>query len=306
MRTTISALFDISYGLKAYHNKEWLEADSGTTALISSKGEDNGVYGFFDIEPHYKAPFITVPSTGTVGQAFVQTIDAAVDDNCLVLLPKETLSLEVLYQVSYQIRKNKWKYKYGRQITPLRLGRQEIIINQTEKNWLSFQKSISQDLHPIRHQASKPDIKIYKLVDFFRVTRGTGSYLEKLGPGVTPVISTQVANSGVCGFYDIEPTFKAPAITIGRIMCNPSIQLQDFATVPDDMFVLVPKKDYDLSFLYYISSIIKKEGWRFNYSRKATKAKLELLDIPLPVDKTGKVYFDYIEQLIKVPGLIAR
>ena len=79
MFTTIGKLFDIEYGQKDYHNKEWLEGTEGANILISSKGDDNGIFGFFDIKDYYHAPVITVPSTGTVGQAFVQEKDCSVD-----------------------------------------------------------------------------------------------------------------------------------------------------------------------------------------------------------------------------------
>src|SRR3989338_2785038 len=105
----IKDLFNVKYGQKEYHDKEWLEGEEGKNILISSKGDDRGVYGFFNIENKFKAPFISAPSTGTIGQAFVQIIDCSVDDNCLVLLPKEKMTVEELNQIAFQIRQNKWR-----------------------------------------------------------------------------------------------------------------------------------------------------------------------------------------------------
>src|SRR3989344_8153668 len=127
MMTTIEKLFDIVYVQREYHNKEWLEGTEGENILISSKGEDNGVYGFYEITDKFKAPFITVQGYGTIGQAFVQERDCSVDDHLLVLIPKVKLTLEQLYQIAYQIRLTKWKYRYGRGITPDRLNKQEVI-----------------------------------------------------------------------------------------------------------------------------------------------------------------------------------
>lgn len=138
MKTTIGELFDVSYGQKEYHNKSLLEGEEGENMIISSKGEDNGVYGFYNVSNGYKAPFITVPSTGTIGQAFVQLTDCSVDDNCLVLTPKKKLSTEHLFQVAYQIRLTKWKYKYGRQITPGRLQDQKIILDELNINYNQY------------------------------------------------------------------------------------------------------------------------------------------------------------------------
>jgi hypothetical protein len=88
---------------------------------LSSQGVDNGCYGFFKTPIHYKAPIISVPRTGSIGEAFVQTNDCSVDDNCLVLIPKQIMSLDYLFYICVMIRKTKWRYMYGRQITPTRL-----------------------------------------------------------------------------------------------------------------------------------------------------------------------------------------
>src|SRR3990167_8667197 len=144
MIITIGQLFKIEYGQKEYHNKEWLEGTEGKNILISSRGDDSGVFGFFDIANYYKAPVITVPSTGTVGQAFVQNNDCSVDDNCLVLIPQKKLLQEELFQIAFQIRLNKWKYRYGRQITPERLATQEVSLIDSKIDY----SNLSQKLLP--------------------------------------------------------------------------------------------------------------------------------------------------------------
>ncbi len=137
--TTIGKLFDIEYGQKEYHNKEWLEGNEGNNILISSKGDDNGVYGFFDIKPKYTKTIITVPGYGTIGQAFVQEYPCAVEDHLLILIPKQKLKIEQLFQIAYQIRLDKWKYKYGRGITPKRLASQKIKLIES---WIDYKKFV--------------------------------------------------------------------------------------------------------------------------------------------------------------------
>lgn len=295
MTPTIGDLFDIVYGQREYHNKEWLDGNDGNNILISSKGEDNGIYGFYDIEAKFKAPFITVQGYGTIGHAFVQERDCSVDDHMLILLPKKKLTNDELYQVAFQIRLTKWRYRYGRGITPDRLKTQAIILNSTSSISSRMEKELMPKPIEKRSLPVPEEIKVFKLKDLFEVQKGEGSYLEKMEEGDVPVVSTTVSNTGVVGFYDIEPVFKAGTITIGRIMCNPSIQLRDYSTVPDDMFVLKPLTSVDETFLIYIAAVIKKEGWRFNYSRKVTKKKLEQLDIPVPM-KGSEIDCDYIRQ----------
>ena len=113
-------IFTITYGQREYHSKENLKP--GTTMVISSQASDNGCYGFFDVPIKYSAPFITVPSTGSVGEAMVQEFDCCVDDNCLVLMPKKNMSLSRLYCMAAIIRLSKWRFGYGgRKVTPARI-----------------------------------------------------------------------------------------------------------------------------------------------------------------------------------------
>jgi len=296
MITTIEELFTIVYGQREYHNKEWLEETNGGNLLISSKGTDNGAYGFYDISNKFHAPFITVQGYGTIGHAFVQEFDCSVDDHMLILMPKKKMRLDELYQVAHQIRLTKWKYKYGRGITPDRLNDQRIILCDFKRDWNKYEKSLTPK-KPTKIKLKRPTkIKIMKLRDLFIVEKGKGSYLEKLSEGNVPVVSTQDSENGICGYYDIEPTFKKGSITVGRIMCNPHVQIYDFATVPDDMYVLIPKNKLPFDFLFYVSSIIRNQNWRFNYSRKVTEGKLEDIDIPLPI-KGEEFDFDYIKSV---------
>ena len=297
MKTTIGKLFYVDYGQKEYENKELLDGEEGINMIISSKGQDNGVYGFYNIKNGYNAPIISVPRTGTIGQAFVQLLNCSIDNNCLVLRPKQKLSVEQLFQVAYQIRLTKWKYKYGRQITPTRLREEEIILEDVNIKYEELQKKLLPKESKRRNIKPLGKLKIFKLKKLFKVVKGKGSYLEHLDTGKTPVVSTQAQDCGVVGFYEIEPSFKRNQITVGRIMCNSNIQLYPFSTVPDDMFVLKPLTNVDKEFLFYVSAIIKKENWRFNYYRKATKKKFEEMNIPLPM-KNEEIDYGYIKEIV--------
>lgn len=119
----LSDIFDISYGQREIHSKEHLQP--GGTLVISSQGSDNGCYGFYEINVKYTKPVISVPNTGSIGMAFVQEYPCCIDDNCLVLFPKDNIeiSIEEMYFVAALIRLESWRYRYGRQITDKRLGK---------------------------------------------------------------------------------------------------------------------------------------------------------------------------------------
>ena len=117
---TVGAYFDIYYGQKALHNKERLLP--GNTLVISSSGMNNGCYGFFDFEQILAAPFVTVPSTGSIAIAHVQELACGVTDDCLVLLPKPDVPHAVLYIAGAVVRNEAWRFSYGRKATPDRIA----------------------------------------------------------------------------------------------------------------------------------------------------------------------------------------
>ena len=116
----ISAYFDIYYGQKSLHNKDGLT--DGKSLVISSSGIDNGCYGFYDFSDLIQPPFVTVPSTGSIGRAHVQKWPCGVTDDCLVLLPKPGVARELLYVAAAVIRQERWRFNYGRKITPDRIA----------------------------------------------------------------------------------------------------------------------------------------------------------------------------------------
>lgn len=117
---TLGGHFDIYYGQKALHSKEALEP--GDSLVISSSGMDNGCYGFFDFNDVLAAPFVTVPSTGSIGEASVQEYPCGVTDDCLLLIPRPGTPHEALYLAAATLRCERWRFDYGRKMTPDRIA----------------------------------------------------------------------------------------------------------------------------------------------------------------------------------------
>jgi hypothetical protein len=93
----------------------------GPSLVISSSGFDNGCYGFFDYDDVIEPPFVTVPSTGSIGRAHVQKWPCGVTDDCLILVPKKGTPPELLYVAAAVVRQERWRFNYGRKITPDRI-----------------------------------------------------------------------------------------------------------------------------------------------------------------------------------------
>lgn len=299
MITTIGQLFKIEYGQKEYHNKEWLEGNEGKNILISSKGDDNGVYGFFDIKNNYASSIITVPSTGTVGQAFIQEKNCSVDDNCLVLIPLRKLSNEKLFQVAFQIRINKWKYRYGRQITPERLASQKVKLIKSKINYNDF----SQKLLPKKNDKIKVEentnIKLVRVSDLCDITKKTALPQNAMDRDGTPYVTTTSKNNGVSNFVNEKSNAKAKCLTVAL---NGSVgetffQFDDFITSGDNA-ILTLKKGYNPYLLFYVGTMVRSQRWRYNYYRKLSLTKLKKMTIPIPY-KSGGIDLEYIEKIVK-------
>ena len=119
-KNKLSEMFDIRYGEREIHSK--LHLEKGNNLIISSKGTNNGCYGFYDKENHFKKTVISLPNTGSINQAYVQEFDCSIDDNCLVLVPKDNFKylIEELYFIVACLRSETWRFQYGRQVTDRR------------------------------------------------------------------------------------------------------------------------------------------------------------------------------------------
>ncbi len=117
---TIGFYFDIKYGQRELHSKEGLLP--GQSLIISSRGMDNGCYGFYDFDDLLQPPFVTVPSTGSIAVANVQEWPCGVTDDCLLLLPKPDVPHAMLYVAAAAVRNERWRFSYGRKATPDRIA----------------------------------------------------------------------------------------------------------------------------------------------------------------------------------------
>lgn len=117
---TIGHYFTIGYGQRELHSKDALS--DGLALVVSSSGIDNGCYGFYDFQDLIAPPFVTVPSTGSIGEAAVQTRPCGVVDDCLILRPRLNVPPEMMYVAAATLRREAWRFDYGRKMTPRRIA----------------------------------------------------------------------------------------------------------------------------------------------------------------------------------------
>ncbi len=133
---TIGETFDIFYGMKELHSREGIPP--GRTLIISPTEEYNGCYGWLEFNPLLKPPFVTVAQTGSIGEAFVQTEPCAVNDDCLVLLPKEDrrITEAQLVIAAASLHLERWRFTYGRKLTPSRIANFVLPLNAELEEWV--------------------------------------------------------------------------------------------------------------------------------------------------------------------------
>ena len=298
----LSELFKIGYGQKEHHNKENL--DYGNTLLISSQAANNGCYGFFEVEAKFKPPFITAPSTGSIGFACVQLTKAAVADDALVLVPLKSYPKEYLFYIAVVIRETRWRYNYGRKITPKRLGSVEVRPPEEFKTNVNYEK-LQSGLWPRGAGTNtktlrKPQFKKTRITELFELERGQFHALNKLEVGACATISRVSTDNGLVGFYRRPKTailYKDCFITISTVTGDAFLQFKPFIAT-DNVLICKPKMPLRITSLIYIQALINKVKWRYSYGRQCYKRIFQKAVIYLPITSDGKPDEDYMEATV--------
>ena len=119
---TVGGRFEILYGMKELHSRDGIPP--GDSLVISPTEAYNGCYGWLEFGPVLKPPFVTVAQTGSIGEAFAQFEPCAVNDDCLVLLPRQGMRVTEaqLLIASAALHAERWRFTYGRKLTPQRIA----------------------------------------------------------------------------------------------------------------------------------------------------------------------------------------
>ena len=131
---TIGGAFEILYGMKELHSREGMAP--GSTLIISPTEEYNGCYGWLEFPTAMEPPFVSVAQTGSIGEAFVQFEPCAVNDDCLVLLPRPGVPIERLILAAATLQAEKWRFTYGRKLTPSRIAEFRMPENEPLNRWV--------------------------------------------------------------------------------------------------------------------------------------------------------------------------
>lgn len=107
---SLGELFDIRRGRYVDASRKL----AGNTPEVSSTSMLNGVSRYIDLPAEHPANTISVARNGSVGEAFVQPRPFFATDDVHVLYPRLRVSKEALLFVCAIIRRERYRFNYGR------------------------------------------------------------------------------------------------------------------------------------------------------------------------------------------------
>jgi hypothetical protein len=303
----LSEIFDIVYGNQFDLNKMSISDDSKINFV--SRGATNlGVVAkvdkFNDKEPFTKG-CITVALGGSVLSSFVQTNEFYTGQNVKVLKPKNEMSFELLLYYSLCIEKNKFRYSsHGREANTTLNDIMVPIYNEAP---FEHTFNIEDEINTLKK--SKIDEKTtieniefnnYLIKDIFEVT-GTKTTpvkeLNKIGVGEYPYVTTSSKNFGQNGKFNLY-TENGHVLTLESAVNGVCFYQDKNFSASDHVEKLIPKNNVSKEFLIYVSVLINKQTFRFNYGRKANQERIKNMIISLPIIN-GDINYEFIDNFIR-------
>ena len=137
-----SKLFDVQKGKRIVVSK----TQKGDCPFVSAMAKNNGMHAMLDLEPIFQGNTITVSYDGTnVGEAFYQPKEYWAADSVNVLVPKFNLNPYIAMFLITVMRKEKYRFNYGRKWHKERMKKSIIKLPITEDkkpNWGFIEKFI--------------------------------------------------------------------------------------------------------------------------------------------------------------------
>ena len=303
----INELFDVKYGnsLELINLEECSQIEIDTVNFVSRTEKNNGVSAFvvrnLEIPPN-PSNTISVAVGGSVLSTFLQLQPYYTGFHVLVLHPKRQMSQIELLFYCYCIRKNKYRYNYGRQAN--KTLKDILVPSEMPKEFedISLKKVNTLKSDCINNQTMNLDIitwQWYLYKDLFEIKKGKRIVNADMEPGTTPCIRPIEYKNGVHDYIDIEPNHKGNSITVNY---NGSVAQAFYQPVDyfalDDVNVLYPKFELNQYIALFFTTLIRREKYRYNYGRKWHLERMQESKILLPT-RNNKPDFEFMENFMK-------
>jgi hypothetical protein len=315
-------IFEIKKG------KRLTKADmiNGDIPYIGATDSNNGITAKISNDEHlHSANTITVSYNGSIAEAYYQTKEFWATDDVNVLYPKFAMNAYSALFCTTIINKEKYRFNYGRKwdkelmnVSTIKLP----VDNNGNPDWQWIENYVKETLipqlpaktksvwkkefdktplSPNKLQLNTKEWKWFKYIDVFEIKKGKRLTKADMVVGKIPYIGAIDSNNGVSSYIsNNEQLHSANTITVSY---NGSIaeayyQAKEFWAT-DDVNVLYPKFLMNAYSALFLTTIINKEKYRFNYGRKWDKELMESSKIKLPINEQGEPDWQWIEDYIK-------
>ena len=296
------------------------DCEPGNIPLISSGSTNNGIVGYIDEKGDgkaqiFKANCITVDM---FCNAFYQNEDfyAVSHGRVNILCPKFKCNLQIGLFICSIIKKEQFKYSYGRAVYSSEIARMIIKLPSTpdnEPDWNYMERYIKSLNHkPVAtanrggygsHTLGVETWKDFCLGDYFEIKKGKRLTSDEQTEGSTPYIGAIDSNNGIANYIGQDAIHAGNTISLSY---NGSVGEAFYQPEPfwatDDVNVLYFREENGVAFNKYIAlfvcAVLRQEKYRYSYGRKWVLESMKSTVIKLP-EKSGKPNWSYMEDYMK-------
>jgi hypothetical protein len=301
----LKEIFDLWYGV----NLELINCDQVKNGIpfVSRKSKGNGIVGYvslIDIKPN-PAHTLSIAGSGSVLSTFYHDYEYYSGRDVYIAKPKQNLTKEQMLYYAYVIEQNKYRYSFGRQAN--KTLKNILVPNIDELPEYVNKISVSDckfEEEPVLNKKMELNTDNWKWYNYNELFRIIGSkttainILEEHGTGKYPYITTQAINNGVENYFDFF-TENGKVFTIDSAVLGFCAYQEKNFSASDHVEKLIPLFDCNIYIAMFLTTLINKEQYRYNYGRKCSQKKLKQSEIKLPTTQFGTPDWQFMEDYIK-------
>lgn len=300
----LNEIFDLFQGNSLeLLNMNTSDCDSGIN-FVSRASTNNGVTAqveiLTDIKP-FEVGLLTVALSGNgVCSAFVQNKPFYTAYHVMVLSPKQHMSIIEKMFYARCIKMNAYKYSWGRQANKTL---KDIELPDEIPEWVykvdleNYYKAIKTNVPHKTLALDTSNWHEFSLSNLFSQIRGSRLVQADREIGSIPLVTAGQSNLGVKDYISNPETKKySEALTID-MFCNSFVHLDEFCC-DDNILVLKPKNKLSKYVLFFISTVINQDKYRYQYGKQYRQKDFNKHKIKLPSTENSPNY-EYMEYFIK-------
>ena len=304
----------------------------GDIRYIGAIDSNNGLSAFIGNDSQlHQGNTISVSYNGSIGYAFYQDKEFWATDDVNVLYPKFLLNRYIAMFLCHLIEKEQYRFCYGRKWDLEAMNKSKIKLPVTQEgtpDWKYMEDFVKDQIIPqlpkkaqrvwlqkyditpqqdMKMQLNTNEWKWFSIEEFCEYPYKAKAYnaneltecLNNDPKAILYVTRTDI-NNGCKGFVindGFEEVERSGAITIGDTTSTIFYQNKDF--ICGDHMVVLRSKFFNVYTGLFITALLNKERFRYNYGRAFTMDIIAKTRIKLPVTPFGEPDWQFMEDYIK-------